>query len=241
MDFFPELRVAGISYTVHSSFAKILPTSKQERTTFHVRIYFPEGEPLERHFAAASEVNNDVRAMIVTMLKGEKRAAALMQRWFAYRGNVPVKLTDGLVEDDTFPEAIHTALRKSSQSKQARIIWNAIHSLHSQEGADFWAMCKKSLLTAFEARAGKAPPTRRQIAKVFRDDVLEFFDSRSVKYVKVKNREVEKDEAQQFAHIAMNYACQLTDMDDWMWGWLGFALTDLPETAGVSEAQDTTQ
>lgn len=44
-----------------------------------------------------------------------------------------------------------------------------------------------------------------------------------------EGRDIERSRLERFALLAMHAACELTELDEWMWGWLGYVVEDLQE------------
>lgn len=236
MNFIQELMKLGMGYTLEPRVAKLRPDSLKARPAVHVTISFPEGPVVERDFFAGDEVQ--IHALLVDTLRGEPRAASLLRRWFDFKGNVPVKMAEGLLENDMVPELVHTALRKCASSKTSNITWNGLHRMHQRHRGDFWALVTRSLTEAFASTTNGAPPTRRAVATKLRDDIATHFDEISFTHIaRPSGRQVELEPEDRFALIAFEAACALTTMDEWMWGWLGFAVEDIEPEAAVEPAQ----
>lgn len=241
MDLLPAMRLAGIRYTISSSFASPTkpPVAGRECTTLHVKIFFPVGEPLHQHHRASivSTSEHDVKDLLIRTMRDDPRAADIMRKWFAHHGNVPVVLTPALAELGNFSEVIHTAMRKACQSVQANLIRKAIHDLARQDCRDFWSVCKSTILAALADP--RKPPTRRQVADQLRAAILEFFDERDVQYILADGKKTERNALQRLAFQTIEAGCRLTEIDDWMWGWLaeGFVLNDIPAAAGAGASK----
>lgn len=227
MNIIQELHKRGITWNIGPAVAKAHATSLTEKLCRQVTVTFPEGEPVTKNFVAYAG-DPTVQSLLVQTIRGDERVADLMRAWFDTHGNVPVAMVDRLIEDQMIPELMHVALRKLADSKQSSINWNALHQFRSEDRIAFWTMVEKVLVDSFKSREGKKPPTRRQVAIELRQGVLDHFSAMSYSHFEnASGRRVERESSERFALIAFHCACELTEMSEWMWAWLGYALKDL--------------
>lgn len=232
MNIIRELHKLGITWTIGPVVDKIRPESLSEKLCQQVTVTFPEGEPLVKRFTIDSG-EPAVRLLLIQTIRDDERVKDLMRAWFDSRGNVPVRLTPGMIEHGGVSELVHTALRKCASGPARSIVWNALHQLRSEDRIAFWSMVTKLLTDVFEARKGKTPPTRRQVASALKAAVLKHFDEMSYDtFENARGRRVTREPEERFALLAMHCACEATEGDEWVWGWLGYAVQDIDGESG---------
>lgn len=181
-----------------------------------VTLKMANGQELQMH--RRPHQNNAPEYAIAGTLKALAPDHPGLLAWFDSHGNYPVHLKEGVFE--CIPEAMHTALRKLADSKQSVITWNAIHQMKDSDCEALWNDVTECLTKAFE---NKPNTNRRGLARSLQSVVTEslersFSDSRST-----------RTPAQSFALMAMSAACSLTEIDEWMYGWLGYVVEEAPE------------
>jgi hypothetical protein len=231
MHFFNELRKEGIHYAISDTFAKVREHSNSPSTAFSVKVCFPEGDPVEKSFTASRSENQDILNLLVAVLRKESRCAALMKRWFESRGHAPVRLVEGILEN--IPTAVHTALRKCTDSRHSSILWNGIHVMHRADARAFWEVIASAIKKVFADCSEGVTPTRWVVGMALKAAVIEFLDCRHMDDLVVSGKTLERTQEQRFVLISISAACALTEDDDWMWGWLGFVLEDTTPLAAV--------
>lgn len=239
MNFLVELQDAGISWTYVSALGKLRENSTTESPLMQLTVNFPGGEPIIRTYSAGNRTNHDVRYVLIEVLRNDLRVSSLMKKWFDSRGNIPVKLVDRLVEDSLVSELIHTALRKCASSSQSVITWNALHHMHPQDNHAFWRMCEATLLALVNENTQK-PITRRKLGIGFSQAVTDFLDRRRYDDLVIDGKVVERSSHHKYVLITMYAAVQLTEMDEWLWGWLSWVAVDLSDTPATEAATQET-
>lgn len=222
------LSTHNIAWSVTPSKHAWSETSKRESPTLLMQVH-KDGQVLSRHFHAS--VTLTVERMLAVLLKEQWPEFPPLRAWLDSKGNVPVALEPHALE--SLGECMHTALRKLADSKQSIITWNALHQMHSADRVALWDAVQAYLTSEF---ANEAPPTRRVLAKGLQDVVVASLEGQLSKGPTDKRGRAEKREpAERFALMAMLAACELTDIDEWMWGWLGYVVKDI-ETVSEPKA-----
>jgi hypothetical protein len=187
----------------------------------------PGAAPLSKHFPVYTDLS--VEQMMAVLLKAQLRDNPVLVEWLASKGNEPVRLA--LSDDalDGIGEPMHTALRKLADSTASVLTWNALHHVHTDDRVAVWAAAASVVRDAF---ANNGRPTRRNLAASLKDHLITVLKSRPFEPVRDATGKAEtRTPAQDFALRTLWAGCELTDMDEWMWGWLGYVVEDMPEEA----------
>lgn len=190
----------------------------------------PGATPVTRDFA----LNNDLQpeGMMSLLLKQYLPKHPVLREWLDSRGNVPVELESEIL--DSVSECMHTALRKLADSKQSSIAWNALHHLHPSDWAALWDGVRQVLTDAY---APWKPVTRHALATALRDKVIAVTDERRFQ-TRVPDDEgelVERKKLQSFSLLMLHLGCELTEMNEWMWAWLGYVVKDVEASSVATE------
>ena len=184
----------------------------------------PGAAPLTRHFRVETGLSTE--QLVVTLLKEKLPTHPVLREWLNSKGNVPVRLTIDEAAFEYIGEPMHTALRKLADSKASVITWNALHHMHSNDRAALWTAAADVVKSAF---LHKRPPTRRSLAKALQERVIEVLDDQAGKTLKDDDgREFKRKDSETFALRMMHTGCEMTDIEEWMWGWLGYVIEDVP-------------
>ncbi len=227
-----QLSRAGATWTLHPTIHR-WTDEPTERSSLALRmtIDFGEGDTCSWHFAAGATLTLEQMAAVTLKRSPAHAKLPLLQTWLRYKGNVPVKLAHPQVLD-CLPEAVHTALRKCADSKQSVISWNAIHHLHPLDLNALWTAIEQHLKQAVALPNGLS--NRRRLAQGLKDVVIQALDKRYYAEELIRGPERRKD-IETFALRALHAACELTELSEWMYGWLGFVFDDVPEPLTSNE------
>lgn len=186
----------------------------------------PGVKTLEHQFLLGHS-DMSIEHMLVVLLKRELPHLPVLCEWLDSKGNVPVKLAIDPKAFDYIGEPMHTALRKLADSDASVITWNSLHHMHGDDRAALWTGVAELVKSAFAARPTL---TRRQLAQALRLRVLEVLEQRRfAELTDDKGREVKRLASEDYALRMMHTGCKLTDLDEWMWGWLGYIVEDVEE------------
>lgn len=229
-----ELQKAGASWKIEPVVEPVSPTSQHTCLYILATITKPDQTVIQHRFHRS--ITSGVEKMIAHLMKEQWRDGPGLQAWLESKGNVPVKLNANAL--DNLPELMHVALRKLADSKQSVITWNALHQMHSSDRAALWDAAQKTVSEAFQSleqdptQKPARPPTRRRLATTLKEAVIAALDECRSKDVRDADGDpVRRKDRENFALLAMQAACELTDMDEWMWGWLGYVVDDADESA----------
>ncbi len=226
MNLLRNLQSAGISWALCPSSKKMSPSSKRESPTLKLEVA-GEGRTLERHFHVETPLKTE--QMLAVLLKEEWPDLPALREWLDSKGNVPVELEPSAME--SIAECMHTALRKLADSKQSVITWNALHQMHYADRVAMWDALRKYLNEQF---AGGSSPTRRKLAQGLKEVVISSLDEQLyVDPCNERGRTEKREPHERFALLAMSAACELTDIEEWMWGWLGYVVKDKEEVTAA--------
>ena len=181
----------------------------------------PGAQPVAHHYRL--DVDMTLEHMVAVQLKKHFKDNAVLHEWLDSKGNVPVELEAHALE--SIGECMHTALRKLADSKQSVITWNALHHLHSADRIAFWTEAQRVVSVAFEA---KKPPTRRDLAKALQEALVKMANER--RYAPIKDDDgddVKRKALQEFSLLMLGTGCEMTELDEWMYGWLGYVVKDV--------------
>lgn len=190
----------------------------------------PGAEPVSRHFSSYAPPTID--EMLAAVLAKHDPTNASYLKWLQARGEAPVELEPGVME--CLGEAMHRGLRKLADSKQSAITWNALHRVHPNDRGTVWKTAQEVLEKAF---ATGEPVTRRDLACELRAAIEDVLDLAEV--ARPGNADgVSRSSEQHYALQTLLLGCQMTDIDEWMWSWLGYVVKDaaVKPTAAVVQA-----
>lgn len=222
MNLVSDLAQTPLRWTLEPSKNEMRPGSGRFVPTNLLTVVLSPGEtPVLKHFRAQSDFT--LEQMLVSVLREHQKDNPLLKKWYLSKGNGPVALEPNALE--SISECMHTALRKLADSKQSAITWNAIHHLHDSDSAELWKTAREAVTEAF---AGPKAPSRRQVAQLLRDKVCERLNALSNERIKDDEGDlVERPRRYSFALLTMILGCELTELDEWMWGWLGYVVKDM--------------
>lgn len=194
----------------------------------------PGAEPVVLHFR--QEAGHTPEAMLAMYLAEHEPSNPALAIWRKSRGETPVELEPYALAN--LGEAMHTALRKLADSKQSVITWNALHHVHPDDRVVVWGAAEKVLSAAF---ATGEPVLRRDLAATLRNAVVDALDVRGgAEPVTNRHGRLEaRTDAQKFALRMLQAGCEMTELEEWMWGWLGYVVKDVapvPASAGTQPA-----
>lgn len=191
-------------------------------------------EPMQLHWDCALD------AALARLMRKHLKSSPIYRAWLDGHGNVPVKLVDGILE--CVPEAVHTALRKLADGPSSVLTWNAIHHLHEYDRGQLWKCIEDLLKATYEAAATQGKQVQRRALAIRLSEVVKA----TLEKCRYADRQAMLDEegkplrerspAEKFALLTMTSGVDLTDMSEWMYGWLGYVVEDVPDASGEDEA-----
>jgi hypothetical protein len=149
----------------------------------------------------------------------------LYLEWLERAGYAQVRFIENL-KDYEIGEIVHTALRKCADSKESVITWNAIHHMATDDVAALWAAIR-----AYLDRFASAPSMeRRELAEGLKKVVIECLEDRAALSLRsAGERRIERLPAEAFALRMLTVGCEMTSIEEWMYGWLGFIVEEIEE------------
>jgi hypothetical protein len=187
-----------------------------------------QGAPVVRLFASDSELSVD--EMLAATLKEHLPSHPVLQAWQAKKGHVPVELESGALE--ALDGCIRASLQSQVNSRQSVITWNSLHLLHAD---DMHAVYREIALVLRVAFSGDRAPTRLAVATVMRDALVALLQKRR-REAGLKLAPVQRDATQEFALRMLSAGCELTSIEEWMYGWLAYIVREKPLLAGAPGA-----
>lgn len=238
MNLLHEIAKTGYTWTIANALQVDVVDEKRKRLSILLTVKDASGQSAEMHFPIHTDLT--LERMVAVLMKKHFQKEPALRAWLDSKGNVPCKLT--LTDEQLGEEvgyAVHVALRKLADSKQSVITWNAIHHLAPEDRGFLWKTCETILREQVLAKT-KAP-TRRNVATAFRDALTEALNNRRYEQLKdERGREVKRSEAEAFALLMLIAGVELTDIEEWMWGWLGYVLEDVAVEEGPVQEATTT-
>ena len=224
MHLFQALTDAAFTWSLENATRPLTSNPNRTQPTLLLKVVAtPGAQALEMHFPIHTE--QSLEQMVVSLMKKHLPTHPLLRQWLDSRGNVAVQCLLKTDEDfDCIGVPMHTGLRKLADSKQSVITWNALHHLHSDDRVALWTAAAAVVREAFAT--GKTPK-RRALAEALKNRIIEV--SRGRRFATVNDdegAEVKRKPLEDFALLMFNVGCEMTDMDEWMWGWLGYVLED---------------
>ena len=187
-----------------------------------------QGTPVARFFPSDSELS--VEEMLVATLKEHLPAHPVLHAWHATKGHVPVELESGALE--SLDGRIRASLQSQVNSRQSVITWNSLHLLHPE---DVHAVYREIALILRVAFSSDRAPTRIAVATVMRDALVALLQKRRREAGR-KTALIQRDTTQELALRVLSAGCELTTIEEWMYGWLGYIVRDKPAAAGTPAA-----
>lgn len=226
MNLLHELSRAGATWSLQNDVQPVFPDAPDDTRRAHTLLLTvrltAEAAPLQQHFNVHTELT--VEQMVAALLKKQARDHALLRAWLDSKGNVPVALDIPPEAFEYIGEPMHTALRKLADSKASVVTWNSLHHMHSDDRVALWVAAGEVVKKAFVD--GKVP-SRRNLAAALKERLLAVLDER--RFAQLQDdagRAVKRLPAEDYALLMMQTGCELTDIDEWMWGWLGYVVKD---------------
>jgi hypothetical protein len=180
----------------------------------------PGAVPVTMHFLPEARFSPD--AMLAAFLAKHDPESPALKQWNDSRGEIPVELEPHALEQ--LGGVMHTALRKLADSKQSVITWNALHQVHPDDRIKVWDTARDVLTEEFGTGT---PVIRRALAMTLRDRIIRALDDAAMERVTDSDGKPEdRTDAQTFALRMLIAGCELTELDEWMWGWLGYVVKD---------------
>lgn len=169
-----------------------------------------------REFSTHSEVT--VENLLSSTLRRDLPRAPAYLAWRASCGAVPARFAKGI--EEWFSEAVHTGLRKLADTKQSVLTWNAIYHLAPGDCLKLWATIRAVVA---EAGTEGPAPTRLQVAQSLKERVCGAL--RNLRYELLENpgeTARKRSSSEEFALLVLETGCELTSIEEWMTGWLGY-------------------
>lgn len=237
------LKQAGVTWTIREATVERKGRlGTRTESVILVAMTIPQGE-LATTFEEPVSIHGDysLAEMLALVLRKHCKTFPVYRKWLAKNGNSPVELEPGVLE--CVPEAVHTALRKLADGPTSVLTWNAIYHLHPYDAGQLWATLERVLRDSFARAAEKSVQVqRRKLAIDLSVAVREAL--REASYTRVHElrspegtRWRERTPEQTFALRTFQAGVELTDIEEWMWGWLGYVVKDVPATQAEPEEE----
>lgn len=165
-----------------------------------------------------STSEHTLEKMLALTLTENFKKHPLTRAWYDSHGNTPVSVSAGALKAAS--ELIHVALRKSADSKQSVITWNAFHRIHPLDFAGLMNDARQAV--RFEM-AKKPNPSRRKIGQALKKVFVEGTDSeKNWERANAKGASFIRNAEQEFALKVLYAGCALTENAEWTWDWTAY-------------------
>lgn len=227
-----SLHEAGVRWTLSCDEAPGDGAARRRTSLLLQLTLSPGAAPVERRFPLYNALPLD--HMLSLGMRQRAADHPAYGAWLESRGNVPVRLLLKRKDLVGVGEPMHVGLRKAADSKQSIITWNALHHMHSDDRVALWSAVADLLKKSF---ANRQRPLRRQLAAALRDCVEAVCRAQYNKQHVSDRRGIERERSphERFALVTFQAACALTDIDEWMWGWLAYVVEDAPAKRGKAK------
>lgn len=240
MNLSAEFRKAGIEWCVDYFYVDEAPSIRRGsrlriRIADMAKAEAAHEEPVVQELLLypelASEPVNDLLARAMRKLIPTH---SVVTAWNEARGMTPVKVPK-VVLGARLAECIHTALRKSVDSPESCIQWNAIHHLAPKDWAQFLDLAREEVR---ELLAEKKVGTRTHVTQydvgmalkrafVGRADEVTYRESPKTRLPGTRT------DLEKFSLMSFNMANNLTADQDFVLGWASFLCVDIPHPKAV--------
>jgi hypothetical protein len=214
-----------VDYTVHQGRrrpARVMQLRFRAGPHIHV--------PITKIFASDSDLS--IETMLVATLREHVPSHPVLHAWYSAKGYIAVELEPHA--RDTVDGCVRAALRSQVDSKQSVLTWNALHLLHPEDASAVWDEIGLVLQAAF---ADGKKPLRRALAKQVSEAIVTLLQKRRrMGTPDTTTAGVLRDELQEYALLNLLAGCELTSIEEWMWGWLGFLVKDTEAKPRVMQA-----
>lgn len=217
------------------------PLASNAKVTEHVWAVAATPPASAAPFEHSERVNStlSIESMLASLMAKHAPHDPVFQAWRKSQGLTPVRL---LLDEEGLAwvgEPMHTGLRKCADSPQSVITWNALHQVHADDRIALWGSVAQFLREQF---ADGRSPQRRALARTLSERVARVLDDRRHAVCEAPSRGPRTAEnppdartgrtpAQEFALSMLRQGVVLTEIEEWMWGWLGFVVEDIPAPA----------
>jgi len=178
----------------------------------------PSAPPIESWFRPGTNLED----MLIFVMRKHYPDHPSYLEWREGAGYSNVELVPDVLE--CVGEAVHTALRKCADSKESAITWNAIHAIAPEDGIALWEAIRSFLAESFAAHP---QIERRSLGEGLKVKVLALLDEREhCVLTSAEGRRMERLPAERFALKILRVGCEMTSIEEWMYGWLGFVVEE---------------
>lgn len=239
------LSCAGWRFTLRS---ETRPLASRPEVTEHITVIsaVAPGQSAPVELVRRTNGPTCLQDMLAALMEKNFASDPTFAAWRKSQGRVPVRL---LLNEEGLAwvgEPMHTGLRKCADSPQSVITWNALHRVHADDRIALWGSVAQFLREKF---ADGRAPQRRALAQALADKVARVLDDRRHAACEMPagapkpgegrlDPQTGRTPEQEFSLSMLRQGVALTDIEEWMWAWLGFVVEDLPtptEAAGAAE------
>lgn len=250
-----NMKAEGIEWSLTRAEVPLLPSEPSRKVSgIRVTLHAMQGDQ-EVQFEKDFQLHWDysLEQLLAATLKQYLPDSPARRRYLDSHGNVPVRLQPNVME--CIPEAVHTALRKLADGDTSVLTWNAIHHIHPYDRGQLWGIIEKTLREQFDAaRANGAAVKRRSLATNLAQEVeAELKRCSHTRICDAKDGEgnlyrdqvgsswAERTPAEEFALRTLVCGVRLTDIEEWMYGWLGYVIEDAPHDEDAQHPASSVQ
>lgn len=199
------LRNAGFQWTLCSS--RLSPYSHE------IEITHPD---LSESFVRRFNLNNftQVETELVDLILKSNFDETLKSQVRLLHGFEPVSR----IADVQLSYAVHSAMRKLSQSGWANIAWHALTQIDAETGDVFWKAIQSGLDSVFNEWG---TPNRDVVARWVQESVVNALNS----------AKITSSHPNFNAYLNLRVACEEAPLQEWKAAWLGYVLKSEPFTS----------
>lgn len=233
-----EIRKAGIEWAIDKVFAQKESTDRpgEFHQVMRTRLRFADwkaeglktGETpptLERLYTWTPE-DMTIQKLLAIGLRDLLPDHPIRRAFLDSVGNAPVVIPEGRLNDN-LGEIIHVQLRKSVDSKQSTIQWNAVHHMLPDDWSHVLQLIREAVAEAVQgaaqARKGQGRPLlRRDVGMAIKHAMTEKMSDVAHRGFEKTNRLPTRTPFQKFALMSFESANWLTEDSDWTFGWTAY-------------------
>lgn len=237
MSIVPELKKASIEWSIDQVEVDIQSQRNPEETykAERIRVQLTDvGSDSDRVtvselFSTSTQTKGVEELLARTMRKHFPKHPVFLS-WMQSRGHCPVTIDSDLLKSG-LGECLHTALRKAVDGPQSVLQWNAIHYLMYQDWHQLLEMTREEIKKTMALTVEKCTSlTYYNVGMAIREAFVSRMEEVTYRGFDKTGKKPDRTEMQAQALRTLDAACELTDNQDFVWGWTAYLCKEVKES-----------